>query len=1084
MRKNRPSKFLFLLLFALLSFGKGYASHFGAADIWVKYVGTAANPLRYEIHLNVYRACEPSQSLLSGTDNVTISQTLGCSPTGTDTSWTVQVDTVVGDGSDTLDQLCSGFKSLNSCRQPTSVYPGFNRFNYVALVDLPYRCTDWHFVWTNSARNAGVKNLCQPASSYAITIDAHLNNQFANTSSPQFTVDPIPYVCINQPAQFFNGPYDPDGDSLVVTNVQPWGCTFTPCAPGCGPNTEIPYDPGIPPGGIPYTLADPIQSIVTPYVVDPLTGIATFTPSLTGKFVIAFRCDKYDHVTKTFMGSTRRDVQVSVLACASPAPNIDTIPQTVSGGLLDSASSSKGMNVIYVCPNTPVSFTMRATARTGSTAVYLGIDTSNSNTPGNTFSVPNNGTQVVDGTYNWTPGDTSVGVHTIVFSSVDSSCTIQQPVVQQSYLVVTIKVITGINAIPKIFRDCPLSTAPTILNVVGMPAGFVYDWEEWVNKNSLSSANIINHTSADPQIYPKDTTTYIVFAPGLLAGPNCKVSDTVTVNVDTSNHIKIQNVSPIILCQKQTIHLDAIAYGNLPTSNISCGVPIGAFDTSHPDSTVFVPLAGAYAGSINANNSCSPFAANGSAHHQYLLRAADLINSSMISGVMTALTFYVRTLPASGTYDSVTLSLGCTPVNSLPNDGSFLAGVTPVYTNPSLVVNTLGALRLNFNSPYAWDTSQNLIVDICYSNPAALVTVPPSFDFYSTGYPSTTLAYSDLGNVCTGAVTALSGGNPEYAVPAMQFSYYDAPTVAFPYTWKIVYGSNFFSDTTAQSPIAFINSSSRYYVLSRGKSGCAFRDSIDVYLDPVRFPSITPADTTVCSGIGAQLVASYTQNGYQWYQNGFNPTIGLSCSNCQTTIATLDTTTSFEVVFTDTLNCKDTAYANVKVVSLPVFKIVNNDTTIKIGSSIQLSVNTGNEYQYVWNPPASLDNPYLYNPTATPIVPTVYSVIAYNQFCSGYDTVKVGIDYRSNLFVPSAFTPNGDGKNDLFRVSNITYEKIIEFRVFNRWGQEIYSATDNKGWDGTSNGVLNDIGIYNYLIRVVYPDGVEKNFTGSVTLIR
>jgi gliding motility-associated-like protein len=144
----------------------------------------------------------------------------------------------------------------------------------------------------------------------------------------------------------------------------------------------------------------------------------------------------------------------------------------------------------------------------------------------------------------------------------------------------------------------------------------------------------------------------------------------------------------------------------------------------------------------------------------------------------------------------------------------------------------------------------------------------------------------------------------------------------------------------------------------------------------------------------------------------------------------------------------------------------------------------GTHYTYAWNPPFNLDDPYIYNPTATPLVPTVYSVIVYNQFCPGYDTVKVGIDYRSNIFVPSAFTPNNDGKNDVFRVANLSYERVIEFRVFNRWGQEIYNALDNKGWDGTWNGVEMDMGVYNYIIRVVYPDGVEDNFRGTVTLIR
>ena len=93
--------------------------------------------------------------------------------------------------------------------------------------------------------------------------------------------------------------------------------------------------------------------------------------------------------------------------------------------------------------------------------------------------------------------------------------------------------------------------------------------------------------------------------------------------------------------------------------------------------------------------------------------------------------------------------------------------------------------------------------------------------------------------------------------------------------------------------------------------------------------------------------------------------------------------------------------------------------------------------------------------------------------------------YRDSLLVPTAFTPNGDGRNDVFRVANLSFQKLIEFRVFNRWGQEVYSTTDNNGgWDGTWKGVAQDMGIYTYIIRVAFPDGTVSTYKGDVTLIR
>jgi gliding motility-associated-like protein len=96
----------------------------------------------------------------------------------------------------------------------------------------------------------------------------------------------------------------------------------------------------------------------------------------------------------------------------------------------------------------------------------------------------------------------------------------------------------------------------------------------------------------------------------------------------------------------------------------------------------------------------------------------------------------------------------------------------------------------------------------------------------------------------------------------------------------------------------------------------------------------------------------------------------------------------------------------------------------------------------------------------------------------------VDIDYHDNLFIPTAFTPNGDGKNDIFRIGNLTFQKVQEFRILNRWGQEVFSATDNRGWNGFFKGKPQDAATFYYLIRVAYPDGATKMFKGDVILVR
>jgi gliding motility-associated-like protein len=87
------------------------------------------------------------------------------------------------------------------------------------------------------------------------------------------------------------------------------------------------------------------------------------------------------------------------------------------------------------------------------------------------------------------------------------------------------------------------------------------------------------------------------------------------------------------------------------------------------------------------------------------------------------------------------------------------------------------------------------------------------------------------------------------------------------------------------------------------------------------------------------------------------------------------------------------------------------------------------------------------------------------------------------IFVPNAFTPNNDGKNDLVKVFG-NYINTIDFRIFNQWGQLIFQTTDPaQGWDGKHKGKLQPVGVYAYVLKVVRQDGTIVNKKGSINLI-
>lgn len=245
--------------------------------------------------------------------------------------------------------------------------------------------------------------------------------------------------------------------------------------------------------------------------------------------------------------------------------------------------------------------------------------------------------------------------------------------------------------------------------------------------------------------------------------------------------------------------------------------------------------------------------------------------------------------------------------------------------------------------------------------------------------------------------------------------------------------------------------------------------------------AITPPlrDTATCDG-NIDLDAEMLYAGD--YDFMWTPAAGLNTPDMAQTTGYIDQTTTFVITAKDlTSGCMGSDTVTITRLAQPQLSI-SNDTTLLARATIRLIVSGA--YSYEWSPRQWLDTFTSAAPLASPQAPVTYTVKG--TTASGcVASADVHIDIIEQLLVPNAFSPNGDGLNDEFRIMNFGYQVLKEFRVFNRWGEQIFTTADGtKGWNGTQNGKAVESGSYPYYIRMQFRDGTQKVFKGDVTLIR
>lgn len=198
----------------------------------------------------------------------------------------------------------------------------------------------------------------------------------------------------------------------------------------------------------------------------------------------------------------------------------------------------------------------------------------------------------------------------------------------------------------------------------------------------------------------------------------------------------------------------------------------------------------------------------------------------------------------------------------------------------------------------------------------------------------------------------------------------------------------------------------------------------------------------------------------------------------------------YTLTITDQHGCKLEDTVIVEDVSAGfTFEAFAEDDTIYQGQSTRIYTLDTMNYSYSWVPAASLENPGLPSTKASPDQTTTYILTVSDQYgCTFTDSVTIYVKPVTcddpYIFVPNAFTPDGDGKNDVLYVRT-QYAEDLYFAVYDRWGNKLFETRDkNKGWDGKVNGKQADQAVYVYRLIVTCFTGEVYKKSGNVTLIR
>lgn len=339
-------------------------------------------------------------------------------------------------------------------------------------------------------------------------------------------------------------------------------------------------------------------------------------------------------------------------------------------------------------------------------------------------------------------------------------------------------------------------------------------------------------------------------------------------------------------------------------------------------------------------------------------------------------------------------------------------------------------------------------------------------------------------SVCSGTTAVLAVNAPS---PALTYNWFAAATGG-----TALQAGNSYTLTAVTAPAT-------YYVEAVSSAGCISdtRATANLTVNPIP-PDAQLSNVSVCPGADVTLQVQNVNTAtvtYRWYPT---PTGGAPVATGYSfSLVGVSAPSTWYVEGFSTAGCISAARPSIQVTLIPRLAApVVTVTAISFSSltfswpavtgatGYQISTNGGSTFSAPSSGAAGLSHTIdglPGNSTVAILVRAIGAKICETSLPGG--PVSGTTLSTREIFVPNAFTPNNDGKNDILKVFG-NYISTIDLRIFNQWGQLIFQTTDpTQGWDGKHKGKLQPVGVYAYILKVVRQDGTVVNKKGSINLI-